>query len=56
MLDIPLSARRVGLSSVLGIHGIVNEQTRWGWLSLLLLIMLIMSLILLRWAHKQGWW
>jgi magnesium transporter len=35
---------------------IVNDQTHWGWLALLLLAMLIMSLILLRWAHKQGWW
>jgi Mg2+ and Co2+ transporter CorA len=44
------------LSSVVGMNVIVNDQTHWGWLSLLLLIMLIMSLILLRWAHKQGWW
>ena len=51
-ITLPIDA----LASVLGMHVIVNEQTRWGWLSLLLLIMLIMSLILLRWAHKQGWW
>jgi magnesium transporter len=44
------------LSSVVGMNVIVNDQTHWGWLSLLLLIMLIISLILLRWAHKQGWW
>jgi hypothetical protein len=37
-------------------HGIVNEQTRCGWLNILLLIMLIMSLILPRWGHKLGWW
>jgi hypothetical protein len=35
---------------------IVNESTHWVWLAILLLIMLIMSAILLRWAHKQGWW
>jgi Mg2+ and Co2+ transporter CorA len=44
------------LSSVLGMNVIVNESTHWVALSVLLLIMLAMSLILLRWAHKQGWW
>src|SRR5215218_2526405 len=44
------------LSSVVGMNVIVNDETHWAWLSILLLIMLIMSLLLLRWAHKQGWW
>ena len=44
------------LSSVLGMNVIVNESTHWVALSILLLIMLTISLILLRWAHKQGWW
>jgi Mg2+ and Co2+ transporter CorA len=44
------------LSSVLGMNVIVNDSTHWVALSVLLLIMLAMSLILLRWAHKQGWW
>jgi Mg2+ and Co2+ transporter CorA len=44
------------LSSVLGMNVIVNESTHWVALTILLLIMLIMSLILLRWARKQGWW
>src|SRR5215218_6739911 len=44
------------LSSVIGMNVIVNESTRWIPLSILLLIMLAISLILLRWAHKQGWW
>ena len=44
------------LSSVLGMNVIVNDSTRWISLIILLLIMLIMSLLLLRWAHKQGWW
>jgi uncharacterized protein (DUF983 family) len=35
---------------------IVNESTHWVALTILLLIMLIISLILLRWARKQGWW
>jgi magnesium transporter len=44
------------LSSVVGMNVIVNESTHWVWLAILLLIMLIISLILLRWARKQGWW
>ena len=44
------------LSSVVGMNVIVNESTHWTTLTILLLIMLVMSLILLRWAHKQGWW
>ena len=44
------------LSSVLGMNVIVNESTRWIPLIILLLIMLIISLTLLRWAHRQGWW
>jgi Mg2+ and Co2+ transporter CorA len=44
------------LSSVVGMNVIVNDSTHWTTLTILLLIMLVMSLILLRWAHKQGWW
>jgi magnesium transporter len=44
------------LSSVLGMNVIVNDSTRWVSLIVWLLIMLIMSLLLLRWAHRQGWW
>jgi magnesium transporter len=44
------------LSSVVGMNVIVNESTHWVTLSILLMIMLVISLILLRWAHKQGWW
>ncbi len=44
------------LSSVIGMNVIVNESTRWIPLVILLLIMLTISVILLRWAHKQGWW
>jgi magnesium transporter len=44
------------LSSVIGMNVIVNESTRWLPLAILLLIMLGISLTLLRWAHKQGWW
>ena len=44
------------LSSVVGMNVIVNDSTHWLTLGILLFIMLAMSLILLRWAHKQGWW
>ena len=44
------------LSSVLGMNVIVNGSTRWIPLIILCLIMLAMSLILLRWTRKQGWW
>jgi magnesium transporter len=43
------------LSSVVGMNVIVNESTHWVTLTILLVIMLAISLILLRWAHKQGW-
>jgi len=43
------------LSSVVGMNVIVNGSTHWVALAILLLIMLIMSLILLRWAQRQGW-
>jgi magnesium transporter len=44
------------LSSVLGMNVIVNQSTHWVALTILLLIMLVISLILLRWARRQGWW
>jgi magnesium transporter len=44
------------LSTVMGMNVIVNDSTRWIPLIILLLIMLAISLILLRWARKQGWW
>ena len=52
VLTLPITS----LSSVLGMNVIVNDHTRWISLAILLLIMIIMSLILLRWARKQGWW
>jgi Mg2+ and Co2+ transporter CorA len=44
------------LSSIMGMNVIVNDSTHWVAVAILLLIMLIISLTLLRWAHKQGWW
>lgn len=44
------------ISSVVGMNVIVNDQTHWGWLILLLSVMVVMSMLVLRWAHRQGWW
>jgi magnesium transporter len=52
VLTLPITS----LSSVMGMNVIVNESTQWIPLIILLLIMLAISLILLRWARKQGWW
>jgi Mg2+ and Co2+ transporter CorA len=43
-------------SSVVGMNVIVNEQTLWVPLSILLAFMATMSFVLLRWARRQGWW
>jgi Mg2+ and Co2+ transporter CorA len=44
------------LSSILGMNVIVNGRTLWLPLVILLVLMLSLSLILLRWAKRQGWW
>ena len=43
-------------SSIVGMNVIVNDQTHWVWLTVLLVFMATMSFILLRWARRQGWW
>jgi Mg2+ and Co2+ transporter CorA len=52
VLTLPITA----LSSVVGMNVIVNDRTLWIPLAILLAIMLTLSLILLRWAKRQGWW
>ena len=44
------------IASVYGMNVIVNSSTHWGQLILVLSVMLIISGLLLRWAHRQGWW
>ena len=39
-----------------GMNVIVNDSTKWIPLIILWLIMLAISLTLLGWARKQGWW
>ena len=43
-------------SSIVGMNVIVNDQTHWLGLGILLGFMALMSGILLRWAKRQGWW
>ena len=43
------------LSSVLGMNLIVNDQTEWIPLAVILAIMLAMSTTLLIWARRKGW-
>jgi magnesium transporter len=51
-LTLPVTA----ISSVVGMNVIVNTETHWGWLLVLLGGMLVMSVSLLIWARRQGWW
>ena len=43
-------------SSIVGMNVIVNDRTLWIPLSILLAFMATMSIMLLRWAKRQGWW
>jgi Mg2+ and Co2+ transporter CorA len=51
-ITLPITAT----SSVMGMNVIVNDDTRWIPLSILLAFMTTMSILLLRWAKRQGWW
>ena len=51
-VTLPITA----ISSVMGMNVIVNGSTHWVALGLLLTLMTGMSVWLLRWARKQGWW
>lgn len=44
------------ISSVMGMNVIVNDSTQVGALTVLLLIMAALSVWLLIWAKRQGWW
>jgi magnesium transporter len=44
------------LSSIVGMNVIVNETTHVGQLVLLLAVMGVMSMTLLVWARRKGWW
>ena len=51
-ITLPITAT----SSVVGMNVIVNEQTMWVPLTLLLAFMATMSIMLLTWTKRQGWW
>ena len=51
-VTLPITA----IASIYGMNVIVNENTHWVQLGVILAAMLVISLSLLRWAHKQGWW
>jgi magnesium transporter len=44
------------VSSIMGMNVIVNDSTHIGWLAWLLAFMAVMSVAMLIWARRQGWW
>ncbi|GAA2134377.1 magnesium transporter CorA family protein [Nocardioides bigeumensis] len=44
------------LASIYGMNVIVNDETHWRSLLVIVLVMITMSGLLLRWARRQGWW
>jgi magnesium transporter len=51
-VTLPITA----LSSIYGMNVIVNDRTHPVHLAVVLVVMTTMSLILLRWTKRQGWW
>ena len=51
-VTLPITA----IASVYGMNVIVNAQTHWTQLIIVLIVMALMSGTLLRWARRQGWW
>ena len=51
-VTLPITA----IASVYGMNVIVSRQTHYVELVLVLLVMTGISLMLLRWARRQGWW
>jgi Mg2+ and Co2+ transporter CorA len=51
-VTLPITA----IASVVGMNVIVNAETHYTALIVLLAVMLAISLGLLRWARRQGWW
>lgn len=51
-ITLPVTA----ISSVVGMNVIVKTTTDWTLLTILLVVMIALSLWLLRWAKRQGWW
>jgi magnesium transporter len=51
-ITLPITAT----SSVMGMNVIVNDATHWGWVAILLAFMTTISIMLLIWTKRQGWW
>jgi magnesium transporter len=51
-VTLPITA----LSSIMGMNVIVNSTTHLGLLVVLLVVMAAMSVVLLIWAKRRGWW
>jgi Mg2+ and Co2+ transporter CorA len=51
-VTLPITA----IASVYGMNVIVSSSTHYVELGFVLLVMMAISLLLLRWAHRQGWW
>jgi magnesium transporter len=51
-VTLPITA----LSSIMGMNVIVNTSTHLGWLAVLLAVMSVMSVLVLIWAKRRGWW
>ena len=51
-VTLPITA----LSSIYGMNVIVNDRTHPVHLAVVLLVMAVMSMVLLRWTKRQGWW
>jgi magnesium transporter len=51
-VTLPITA----IASIYGMNVIVNEKTHYPQLVVVLCVMLAISLSLLRWARRQGWW
>ena len=52
VVTLPITA----VSSVYGMNIIVNNHTDFPHLAVVLAIMTVVSVVLLRWAKRQGWW
>lgn len=51
-ITLPVAA----VSSVLGMNLVVNDHTQWPAFVVVVTLMGALSLFLLRWAKRQGWW
>ena len=51
-VTLPITA----IASIYGMNVIVNSQTHITQLVIILVVMVVISLALLRWARRQGWW